>query len=121
MLTEDEDVDSNDSLYDFIYNEDVANDYFKLKRVLIWLRRSYLLCSPLSDERFEEYLDSYLSRFSKGEAAYYAETAFSMRSEIGPMAEMPHLWLADMYLENNMPGESEKLTNLKYSSRIYSR
>lgn len=114
VLTEDDDVDVNDSLYDFIYNEDVANDYFKLKRVLIWLRRSYLLCSPLSDERFEEYLDSYLSRFSKGEAAYYAETTFSMRSEIGPMAEMSHLWLADMYLENNMPGESEKLTNLKY-------
>ena len=59
VLTEDDDVDVNDSLYDFIYNEDVANDYFKLKRVLIWLRRSYLLCSPLSDERFEEYLDSF--------------------------------------------------------------
>lgn len=29
------------------------------------------------------------------------------------MAEMPHLWLADMYLENGMQEESEKLRNLK--------
>ena len=114
ILTEEDEVDVNDSLYDFIYNSDTANDYFKLKHVLIWLRRSYLLCSPLSDDRFEDYLDSYLGQFSKGEAMYYAETAFSMNCEIGPMAELPHLWLADMYLENNMQEESEKLRNLRY-------
>ena len=114
ILIDEDEVDVNDSLYDFIYNSDTANDYFKLKHVLIWLRRSYLLCSHLSEDKFEEYLDSYLGLFSKGEAIYYAETAFSMSCEIGPMAEMPHLWLADMYLENNMQEESEKLRNLKY-------
>ena len=108
ILTEEDEVDVNDSLYDFIYSSDTANDYFKLKHVLIWLRRSYLLCSPLSDDRFEDYLDSYLGQFSRGEAMYYAETAFSMNCEVGPMAELPHLWLADMYLENNMQEESEK-------------
>ena len=114
ILTEEDEVDVNDSLHDFIYNSDTANDYFKLKHMLIWLRRSYLLCSPLSEDRFEEYLDSYLELFSKGEAMYYAETAFSMNCDIGPMAEMAHLWLADMYLENDMQEESEKLRNLKY-------
>lgn len=107
ILTEDDEVDVNDSLYDFIYNTDTANDYFKLKHVLIWLRRSYLLCSPLSEDQLEEYQDSYLGQFSKGEAIYYAETAFSMNCEIGPMAEMAHLWLADMYLENDMQEEAE--------------
>ena len=114
ILIEEDEVEVNDSLHDFIYNSDTANDYFKLKHVLIWLRRSYLLCSPLSDEGFEDYLDSYLGQFGKGEAMYYAETSFSMNFEIGPMAELPHLWLADMYLENNMQEESEKLRNLKY-------
>ena len=114
ILTEEDEVDVNDSLYDFIYNSDTANDYFKLKHVLIWLRRSYLLCSPLSEDQLGEYLDSYLGLFSKGEAVYYAETSFSMNYEIGPMAELSHLWLADMYLENNMQEESEKLRNLKY-------
>lgn len=114
ILTEDDEVDVNDSLYDFIYNTYTANEYFKLKHVLIWLRRSYLLCSPLSEDQFEEYLDSYLGQFSKGEAIYYAETALSMNCEIGPMAETAHLWLADMYLGNNMQEEAEKLRNLKY-------
>ena len=114
ILTDDDEVDVNDSLYDFIYNSDTANDYFKLKHVLIWLRRSYLLCSPLSEDELEEYLVSYLGQFSKGEAMYYAETAFSMNCEIGPMAEMSHLWLADMYLENDMQEEAEYLRNLKY-------
>lgn len=114
VLTEDEDVDSNDSLYDFIYDTNKANDYFKLKHVLIWLRRSYLLCSPLSEEKFSSLLDSYTGIFKKSEAAYYAETAFSMGSEIGPMAELPHLWLADMFLEHDMQKESEKLRNLNF-------
>lgn len=114
ILTEDDEVDVNDSLYEFIYNSDTANDYFKLKHVLIWLRHSYLLSSPLSEDEFEEYLVSYLGQFSKGEAMYYAETAFSMNCEIGPMAEMAHLWLADMYLENDMQEEAEHLRNLKY-------
>lgn len=114
ILTEEDEVDVNDSLYDFIYNTDTANDYFKLKHVLIWLRRSYLLCSPLSDDQLEDYQDSYLRMFGKGEAMYYAETTFSMNCEIGPMAEMAHLWLADMYLENDMQEEAEKLRNLKY-------
>ena len=51
VLTEEDEVEVNDGLYDFIYNADKANDYFKLKQVLIWLRRSYLLCSPLSEDR----------------------------------------------------------------------
>ncbi len=114
VLTEEDEVDVNDSLYDFIYNSDTANDYFKLKSVLIWLRRSYLLCSPLSKERFEEGLESYLGNFGESKTMYYAETSFSMSCEIGPMAELPHLWLADMYLENDMQEESEKLRNLKY-------
>ena len=91
ILTEDDEVDVNGSLYDFIYNSGTANDYFKLKHVLIWLRRSYPLGSPLSEDRFEDYLDSYLGQFSKVEAMYYAETAFSMNCEIGPMAELSHL------------------------------
>ena len=113
ILTEEDEVDVNDSLYDFIYNSDTANNYFKLKHVLIWLRRSYLLCSPLSEDRFEEYLYMYLGQFGKSKAMYHAETAFSTNCEIGPMAELPHLWLADMYLENDMQEESEKLRNLK--------
>ena len=45
---------------------------------------------------------------------YYAETSFSMNCEIGPMAEMAHQWLADMYFGNGMQEEAEKLRNLKY-------
>ena len=37
-----------------------------------------------------------------------------MDSEIGPMAELPHLWLADMFLEHDMQKESEKLRNLNF-------
>ena len=37
-----------------------------------------------------------------------------MGSEIGPMAELPHLWLADMFLEHDMQKESEKLRNLNF-------
>lgn len=114
VLTEEDEVDVNDSLYDFIYNSDTANDYFKLKHVLIWLRHSYLLCSPLSEEWFEECLEAYLGNFSKMKTLYYAETLFSMSYEIGPMAELPHLWLADMYLGNDMQEASDKLRNLKY-------
>ena len=114
VLTEEDEVEVNDGLYDYIYNADKANDYFKLKHVLIWLRRSYLLCSPLSEERFEEFKDSYLKQFNNGEATYYAETSFIMRSEIGPLAVAPHLWLADMYDENEMYSEGDKLKNLKY-------
>lgn len=114
VLTEDDEVEENRALHNFIYNPDTANDYFKLKHVLIWLRRSYLLCSPLSEDRFERYVDSYLEHFNKSEATYYAETSFSMNCEIGPMAEKAHLWLADMYLGNDMHEESEKLRSLKY-------
>ena len=114
VLTEDDEVDVNEALYDFIYDKDKANDYFKLKHVLIWLRRSYLLCSPLSEERFDEYLDSYSRTFNKSEAQYYAETTFSMNTEIGPMAVKPHLWLADMYYNNDMRNEADKLMNLAY-------
>lgn len=114
ILTQEDEVEVNDGLYDYIYNADKANDYFKLKHVLIWLRRSYLLCSPLSEERFEEFKDSYLKQFNNGEAIYYAETSFIMRSEIGPLAVAPHLWLADMYDENEMYSEGDKLRNLKY-------
>ena len=114
VLTEDDEVEENRALHNFIYNPDTASDYFKLKHVLIWLRRSYLLCSPLSEDRFERYVDSYLEHFNKSESTYYAETSFSMNCEIGPMAEKAHLWLADMYLENGMHEESEKLRSLKY-------
>ena len=114
VLTEDDEVEVNDGFYDYIYNADKANDYFKLKHVLIWLRRSYLLCSPLSEERFEEIHATYSRQFLKSEAVYYAETSFIMKSEIGPLAVEPHLWLADMYAENEMYMEADKLRNLKY-------
>ena len=114
VLNEDDDVDINDSLYDYIYNTDKANDYFKLKPVLIWLRQSYLLYSPLSEERFEECLFRYSTITKKSDAVYYAETFFSMDSEIGPMAVLPHLWLADMYFGHNMQKEAKNLTNLEY-------
>lgn len=114
ILTEDEKVEVNESLREFIYNTDTTNDYFKLKHVLIWLRRSYLLCSPLSEKRFKDYEESYLEMFSEKESVYYAETAFSKDTEIGPMAVLPHLWLADMYFENDMSEVSEALKNLKY-------
>ena len=39
---------------------------------------------------------------------------FSMTTEIGPLAILPHLCLADMYYENNMSNEADKLMNLKY-------
>ena len=114
VLTEDDEVDVNDDLYDFIYDTDKTNDYFKLKQVLIWLRRSYLLCSPLSNEKFYELKDAYSRQFNKSESVYYAETTFSMTTEIGPLAILPHLCLADMYYENNMSNEADKLMNLKY-------
>ena len=117
VLTEDDEVDVNDGLYNYIYyiyNPDKANDYFKLKHILIWLRRSYLLCSPLSEEKFDELKDAYSQLFNKSESIYYAETIFSMNTEIGPMAVLPHLYLADMYYENNMRNEAEKLINVKY-------
>lgn len=114
ILTEEDEVEVNEGLYDYIYNAGTANDYFKLKHVLIWFRRSYLLCSPLSDERFEEILETYSRQFTQSEAIYYAESTFSMTTEIGPMAFLPHLWLADMYYENNMRDESEKLIQMKF-------
>lgn len=114
ILTEEDEVEVNDGLYDYIYNVDKANDYFMLKHVLIWLRRSYLLCSPLSEERFEELKDSYSMQFNKSESIYYAETSFIMKSEIGPLAVEPHLWLADMYAENEMYIEADKLRDMKY-------
>lgn len=114
VLTEDDEVDINDDLYNFIYNTDKTNDYFKLKHVLIWLRRSYLLCSPLAEERIDELLDSYSMQFNKRETIYYAETTFTMTTEIGPMSLLPHLWLAEMYKNVGMLEESKKLKNLKY-------
>lgn len=114
ILTEDDDVEVNEALRDFIYNKEKANDYFKLKHILIWLRRSYLLCSPLSEDRFYELLDTYEDKFKKSEAAYYAETTFSMTTEIGPMALEPHLWLAEMYYDNDLSKEADKLRSLKY-------
>lgn len=114
VLDEYDEVEVNEDLYDFIYDKDKANDYFKLKHVLIWLRRSYLLCSPLSEDRFEEYSYGYSRQFKGGEAAYYAETSFLMNLEIGPLAELPHLWLAEMYAGNGMLEESDKLRCLRY-------
>ncbi len=114
VLTEDDEVEVNDGLYNYIYDIDKANDYFKLKHVLIWLRRSYLLCSPLSDAIFDEFTDNFSDLCSKSESIYYAETTFLMHSEIGPMAIEPHLCLADMYYERHMLNEAEKLVNLKY-------
>ena len=107
-------VDVNEGLLDFVYNKDKANDYFKLKHVLIWLRRSYLLCSPLSEDRYYELYDTYEEKFKKSEAAYYVETTFSMTTEIGPMALVPHLWLADMYYYHGMHDEADKLHSLRY-------
>lgn len=114
VLNEDDEVEENVGLYNFIYDKDKANDYFKLKHVLIWLRRSYLLCSPLSEDRFEEYSYKYSRQFDGNETIYYAETSFLMNSEIGPLAELPHLWLAEMYAGNGLQAESDKLRGLKY-------
>lgn len=113
VLTEDDEVDINEDLYDFIYDTDKANDYFKLKHVLIWLRRSYLLCSPLSEEMIDELRESHSVQFNKHESNYYAETSFIMTTEIGPMSLLPHLWLAEMYKSAGMLGESNKLKGLK--------
>lgn len=114
VLTEDDEVAVNDGLHDFIYNMDRANDYFKLKNVLMWLRRSYLLRSPLSEQRMDSLMDSCSMQFDRSASKYYAETLFSMTTEIGPMALLPHLWLAEMYKNEGMLGESRKLKNLKY-------
>ncbi len=114
VLLEDDEVEMNEALYDFIYDKDKANDYFRLKHVLFWLRRSYLLCHPLSEEKFDELKNLYSNYFDKTESSYYAETIFSIDTEIGPMALEAHLWLADMYYYNHMHDESKKLTELKY-------
>lgn len=114
VLVEDDEVDVNNDLYDYIYNIDKANDYFKLKSILIWLRRSYLLCSPLSEMKFYELKDVYSQSYNKSESIYYAETMFCMNTEIGPMALLPNLCLADMYSENKMWNEAEKLASVKY-------
>lgn len=115
VLDEDDEVEVNDALCEFIYNAENANDYFKMKQVLIWLRRSYLLCSPLSEERFNGYLDTFRKTFfSEGEKIYYAETAMLMTTEIGPMAMLPHLWLADMFSGKGMKDEADKLRGLRY-------
>lgn len=114
VLSEDDEVEVNEALYDYIYDKDKANDYFKLKHVLFWLRRSYLLCHPLSDEKFDDLKNLYLKQFNKNESSYYAETTFSMDTEIGPMALKAHMWLADMYYYNHMHDESEKLMQVKY-------
>lgn len=37
-----------------------------------------------------------------------------MTTEIGPMAILPHHWLADMYYENDMRTEADKLRTLEY-------
>ena len=114
VLTEDDEVDVNEELYNFVYNSDKADDYFKIKPVLMWLRRSYLLSSPLSEEKFNELKYNYSMQFNKSESIYYAETTFSTTTEIGPMAVKPHLWLADMYYENDLPQKAKRLMNLEY-------
>ncbi|MGM9709852.1 MAG: DUF3843 family protein [Prevotella sp.] len=114
VLTEDDEVEINQGLYDFVYNQDKANDYFKLKHVLIWLRRSYLLYSPLEEDLIDKLTDRYSQQFKKSEAEYYAETTFCTTTEIGPMALAPHLWLAEMYKNKGMLEEAKKLKNVKY-------
>jgi hypothetical protein len=114
ILNEYEDVEVNDELYDYIYDKSKANDYFKLKQNLFWLRRSYLLSSPLSDERFFDMMDSFAQHFNKSESAYYADTTFSMTTEIGPLAIEPHIWLAEMYRNNGLIAEADRLSNLEY-------
>ncbi len=114
ILTEDDDIEVNESMLDFIYNKDKANDYFKLKQILFWLRRSYLLCAPISEERFYDLLDTYEGKFNMSEVAYYAETTFLMTTEIGPLALEPHLWLAEMYYNNGMCEEAVNLSDLEY-------
>ena len=109
-----DEVEVNDGLYDYIYNPIKADDYFKLKHILIWLRRSYLLCSPLSDDRMDKLKYEYSQQFTKSEAIYYAETTFAMTTEIGPLALPAHLWLAEMYSAGEMLGEADKLTSLRY-------
>lgn len=37
-----------------------------------------------------------------------------MTTEIGPMALTPHLWLSEMYKNNGMAEEADRLKNLKY-------
>lgn len=53
-------------------------------------------------------------QFNKSESIYHAETTFSTTIEIGPMAVKPHLWLADMYYENDLPQKARRLMNLEY-------
>ena len=113
VLTEDDQVEINDGLYEYIYT-DKAHDYFKLKHILMWLRRSYLLSSPLSENRFNQILKNYSIPYNESLSKYYAETIFSMSSEIGPLALEPHICLADMYNENNMPDEAQTIINIKY-------
>lgn len=109
-----EDVDVNDDLYDFIYDKAKADDYFKINQTLMWLRRSYLMSSPISDERFNGLMHSYTRLFNKSKAAYYAETTFCMTTEIGPLALEPHIWLAEMYHNDGLLAEAEWLSNLEY-------
>lgn len=113
-LSEDDEVEVNDALYDFVYNKANTSDYFRLKPVLFWLRRSYLMHHPLSEDEFENLEEDSRKLFNRKESYYNAETLFSMSVEIGPMAAPAHSWLADMFFENGMRKEAEKLMRLSY-------
>lgn len=118
VLTEDDEIEVNDELYDFVYRADQTNDFFKLKRVLIWLRRSYLLCAPLAEEQFEELAEVWGSiHLNKREIQYYAETTFAMTTEIGPMALLPHWWMAEMFKNKGMLEEAKRLKDLQYRTQ----
>lgn len=114
ILEDDDEIEINKSLYDFIYDKDTANDYFKLKKILFWLRRSYLLCSPLANDRYSDLYNLFNKRISKNETFYYVETMFSITTEIGPLSLPPHIWLAEMYYNHSMDSEASKLKKLKY-------
>ena len=118
VLTEDDEIEINDELYDFVYRADQADDFFKLKRVLLWLRKSYLLCSPLAEAEFDDLAEGWRStHFNKRETQYYSETTFAMTTEIGPIALLPHWWLAEMYQNNGMFEASQRLRNLQYRTQ----
>lgn len=119
ILDEADEVEVNKSLYNFIYNKENAQDYFKQKQVLFWLRNCYLHTSPLTDKLYDQLLESYPKSFNKRESNYYAETEICMFFETGPLALLAHQYLADMYDGHGWKKEAQKLRNLEYHMLDY--
>ena len=117
IILDADEVQENVGLYNYIYDKDKANDYFKLKHILLWLQRSYLIYSDLTEDFYNATLDVLEDNFNNEKAEYYASTRVSMYCEIGPLALLANLWLAQMYDNNNMHDEAKKLENVRYSTQ----